>query len=299
MLGKVLKHEWKSTYKVGSLMLILLVCITFMGWLAFQSPMWLELSSSTYTTRVPEVNLGVNVLNLASTFTLIFYFIMLVVVGVGIIVYFAVHFYRTMYTDEGYLTHTLPVTEGKLLLGKTLIGGIWTLIISLGVVVSVFAVLLFMVSAMLPPEYTLAQVWEELQTVYREDLADLVELMEMMLGMKFSSYFVYLFVSLILSSFTGVMIIFGAISLGQLFTRHRVLMAIVFYIGVQIASGIVGSIVQGIVAAVLVETKINSPAIVGNYYNASMTTSLVVDVVFAALLYLASYLVNTRRLNME
>lgn len=299
MLGKVLKHEWKSTYKVGGLMLIMLICITFLGWLAFQSPMWLELSSTTYTTRIPQGNLGVSVLNLASTFTLMFYFIMLVVVGVGIIVYLAVHFYRTMYTDEGYLTHTLPVTEGKLLLGKTLIGGVWSLIISLGVIVSVFAVLLFMFSAMLPPEYTLAQVWEELQTLYREDLAGMVELMEMMLGMKFSSYFVFMLVSVILSSFTGIMILFGVISLGQLFTRHRVLMAIVFYIGVQIASGIVCSIVQGIVAALLVDTRISSPAIVGNFYNANMMTRLVVDVVFAALLYLASYLVNTKRLNME
>ncbi len=299
MLGKVLKHEWKSTYKAGGLMLILLVCITFLGWLAFQSPMWLELSSETYMANVPRDSLGVSVLNLASTFTLLFYFIMLVVVGVGITVYLAIHFYRTMYTDEGYLTHTLPVTEGKLLLGKTLISGIWSLLISIGVVVSVLAVLLSMVAAMLPSGYTLGQLWKELQTAYQEELAEIVEMMELMLGMKFGSYFTFLIVSTVISSFTGIMILFGVISLGQLFTRHRVLMAIVFYIGVQIAGGIVSSIVQGIVAAVLADTAINSPAIVGNYYNASMITNLVVDVVFAALLYMASYLVNTRRLNME
>lgn len=294
MLGKLLKHEWKSTYKVGGLMLILLVCITFLGWLAFQSPMWLELSSRE--TYIPVDSLGVSVMNLASVFTMIFYFTMLVVVAVGIVVYLAIRFYRTMYTDEGYLTHTLPVTEGKLLFAKTLISGIWVLIIELCVILSVFGFLLFMVEAMLPPGYTLAQVWSELQTVYQEWLADIFELM---LGMKFSTYFVWMIVSMIITSFTGLMTVFGAISLGQLFTKHRVLMAIVFYIGVQLLGGIVSSIVQGIAAGTLAASSRDSLAVVGSYYNVSMITSLVVDVVFAALLYLAAYLINTRRLNLE
>ena len=296
MLGKVLKYEWKSTYKVGCLMLILLVCTTFLGWLSFQSPVWLELSSEVY---IPQDNLATSILNLASVFTMLFYFIMLVVISVGIIVYLVVRFYKTMYTDEGYLTHTLPVTEGKLLFAKTLISGIWSLIIELGVVLSVFAFLFFMVSAMLPQGYSLSQVWGELQTVYQEEFADALEVMEVMLGMKFDSYFVISIITMILSSFTGMMVLFGVISLGQLFTKHRVLMAIVFYIGVQMANGIVGSIVRGIAAAVLDGSRHNSFTVVGSYYNVSLISNLVINVVFAALLYLASWLVNTRRLNME
>mgnify|MGYP006882960014 CR=1 FL=1 len=47
MLGKLIKHEWKGTYRVGCLMMLLMAGITFFGWLAFQSPMWKELSGDS------------------------------------------------------------------------------------------------------------------------------------------------------------------------------------------------------------------------------------------------------------
>ena len=37
----------------------------------------------------------------------------------------AVRFYKNTYSDEGYLTHTLPVKRGTLLLAKVIAGTIW------------------------------------------------------------------------------------------------------------------------------------------------------------------------------
>jgi len=110
MLGKLLKHEWKGIYKVGCLFLVALLGVSFLGWLAFQSPMWRSLAEDTvYQSGV------LSLLDVASVFTLFLYALMLVAASVGIMVYLAIHFYKTMYTDEGYLTHTLPVTKNKLL----------------------------------------------------------------------------------------------------------------------------------------------------------------------------------------
>ncbi len=296
MLGKLLKNEWKGTYKIGGLMLIVLVGVTFLGWLAFQSPMWQELSSETYYYRD---TFSVNILNLVSICTLLVYAMMLVAVSVGIIVYLGVRFYRTMYTDEGYLTHTLPVTEGRLLFAKTFISGIWSLIISLGLILSVVALFMFMISAMLPRGYSLSDLWWEFQEVYDAELKEIFELVQIELGMNFRSYFIYLIISLILGSFTSIMTLFGAISMGQLFTRHRVLMAIVSYIGIGMFKGTFSSIVEGIVTNIYVGSSYDSPAVVGSYINANMIIGFVLSVVFAAVLYLVSWLVNTRRLNME
>ncbi len=296
MLGKVLKNEWKSTYKVGCLMLILLAGITFLGWLAFRSPMWWELSNDNFYYGE---TFGMSILNLVSVFTLLFYFIMLVVVPVGIVIYLGVHFYRTMYTDEGYLTHTLPVTEGRLLFAKTLISGVWVLIISLGVILSVFAILLFMVDAMLPAGYSLGEFFREFQEVYDAEFAEMVSMLETVFGMDFNGYMIYTVITLLLGSFTSVMTLFGAISLGQLFTRHRVLMAIVSYIGIQIASGILNSVLQGIVTGIFINNASESATVVGGYINASMIISEVLSVILAGLLYLASWLVNIKRLNLE
>ncbi|MCM1191035.1 MAG: hypothetical protein NC123_04565 [Butyrivibrio sp.] len=296
MLGKVLKNEWKGTYRIGCLMLIVLVGVTFLGWLAFQSPMWQELSNETYYYRD---SFGVNILNLVSVCTLILYAVMLAAVAIGIIAYLGVRFYRTMYTDEGYLTHTLPVTEGRLLFAKTFISGIWSLIISLGIIVSVLALFAFMISAMLPKGYSLSDFWWEFQNVYDDEFRELFELVEAETGMNFRAYFIYMIVSLVLGSFTSIMTLFGAISMGQLFTKHRVLMAIVSYIGVNMVKGIFGSVVEGIVTNIYAGSRYDSPAVVGSYINTNMIISFVLSLIFAVLLYLVSWLVNTRKLNME
>ena len=297
MLGKLIKNEWKSTYRIGCLMLIVLAGITFLGWLAFQSPMWQTLADDNYYYRAA---FGVNILNLVSVFTLILYFIMLAAVSLGIIAYLGVRFYRTMYTDEGYLTHTLPVTEGQILFTKTLVSGIWILVISLGIILSVFVILLFMISAILPAGYTLSDAWWELQRVYEEaGMEEILAIMEQELGMNFRGYFVYMIISLIVGSFTSVMTLFGAISLGQIFTKHRVLMAIASYIAVNMFRGTVSSIVEGIVTGVYANSGFRSSTIVGSYINANMIIQFVLSVLFAVGLYLVSYLVNTRKLNME
>lgn len=294
MLGKLLKNEWKGTYRIGCLMLIVLAGVTFLGWLAFQSPMWHTMYDSRYGY---QENFGVNVLNLASVFTLLFYFIMLATVTIGIIAYLGVRFYKTMYTDEGYLTHTLPVTEGNLLFAKTFISGIWILIVSLMAILSVFAICLFMVGALLPPGYTMADFWEEFQKYYRSDFSEIIAAMEEELGFSFGGYCIFIAVSLVVGSFTRIMTLFGAISMGQLAAKHRVLMAIVSYIGITMVRGILNSVIQGIVGSF--STVSRSSVTVGSYINANSIISLVLSVVFAGVLYLISYLVNTRKLNLE
>lgn len=297
MLGKLIKNEWKGTYKTGCLMLIGLVGITFLGWLAFQSPMWRQLSDENYYYRS---TFGVNILNITSVFTLLLYAMMLVAVSVGIIAFLGVRFYKTMYTDEGYLTHTLPVTEGQLLFTKTLISGVWILLINIGIILSVFMLMVFMVSAILPAGYSLSDFWEEFWRMYQEEgLEEMVLLFERELGLNFRGYFAYSIVSMIFGAFTSIITLFGAISLGQLFTKHRVLMAIVSYIGISIVKGICSSVVEGIVTGAYMGSRNNSPGIVGSYINTNMIISLIFSIIFAAGLYLVSWLVNTRKLNME
>lgn len=294
MLGKLLKNEWKGTYRTGCLMLVMLAGVTFLGWLAFQSPMWHSMYDSGYGY---QENFGINLLNLSSIFTLLFYFVMLAAVAIGIIVYLGLRFYKTMYTDEGYLTHTLPVTEGQLLFAKTFVSGIWVLIVSLAAILSVFAVCLFMVSALLPPEYTMADFWEEFQRYYRSDLARLLAAMKEELGFDLAAYCIFMAVSLVLGSFTRIITLFGAISIGQLSSKHRVLMAIVSYIGISMVSGIFGSVIEGIAGSFYVESR--SSAVFGRYINMNSVIGLVINVVLAGVLYLISYLINTKKLNLE
>ena len=93
MLGKLIKHEWKDTYKMGCLMLFITLLVTVMGWLSFQSPMWKMNSDSYYMSLGP--------LDFISIIVLLMYVFMLAGISYAILIYIGVHFYKTMYTDQG------------------------------------------------------------------------------------------------------------------------------------------------------------------------------------------------------
>ena len=289
MLGKLIKHEWKGTYRVGCLMMLLMAGITFFGWLAFQSPMWKQATSDTYNYSFTT---GVELLDILSIFTLVLYFVMLIVVLVGIVVYLAVHFYKTVYTDEGYLTHTLPVTKHQLLFSKILVGGLWVMSIYVMVYLSLFALGVSLVRMILPDGYTFARFWGEFGDLMTELRMDL----EGQFGLNFVIYRVFILLSLLIGPFLAMATVYGAISLGQLFTRHRVLMAIVSYIGIAVLNGFLGSVVQSVIGT---DDVIRTSTDIGSYIDVNMITSFGLNLIIAVALYMASWLVMTKKLNME
>ena len=289
MLGKLIKHEWKGTYRVGCLMMLLMAGITFFGWLAFQSPMWKELSGNSDSY---SVTMEAGILNILSVVTLLLYFVMLIVVLVGIVVYLAVHFYKTVYTDEGYLTHTLPVTKHQLLFSKILVGGLWTMIIYAMVYLSVILLGISLFSTILPDDYTFARFWAEFGDLVTELKLDL----EGQFGLNFVVYRIFILLSVLIGPFMAMATVYGAISLGQLFTRHRVLMAIVSYIGIGMLNGILGSVVQ---SAIGLNDVIQTSTNIGSYFDMNLITSFGLNLIIAVALYMVSWFVMSKRLNME
>ena len=105
MLGKLLKHEWREIWKIPAILLGILLVVSVFAGSTFFAPVWdSELSG-----------LGI----LAMLVWMLYYFA-IIGVSIGVTLYLAIHFYKTMFTDEGYLTHTLPVTSHELLLSKIL-----------------------------------------------------------------------------------------------------------------------------------------------------------------------------------
>lgn len=274
MLGKLIKHEWKSTYRMGCLMLFITLIITFMGWLSFQSPVWRRLGEGRYTFSP---------LDFISTIVLLMYVFMLVGVSYGILIYLGVHFYRTMYTDQGYLTHTLPVGKHQLLCSKILVCGLWLLIVYAAVVLSGMTVVGTLVGSFFPDGYVWADFWDEVLPA----MGELFELLELDYGF----YLVIFILSLVVSPFITVTILFGAVTLGQLFARARVLMAILCYLGVGMVNSLVSTIVQSLITVSTIEF--------GTVMNVSTNSSMIVQLAAAVLLYFTSYQILTKRLNMQ
>nr|WP_305141853.1 hypothetical protein [uncultured Acetatifactor sp.] len=279
MLGKLIRHEWKETCKMGCLMLFVVVLITLFGWLAFQTPMWKSFSNG---------GSSFGWLDIFSVLTLIMYVMMLAGINYGITIYLGVRFYQTMYTDQGYLTHTLPVTKHQLLASKILVSGLWIFFLMLSVYLSVFILGASMLSLFLPQGYSLASMWRELGLNFGE----LLELMGEEMDFNIIRWLVTLLFTTILSPFTTVTILFGAISMGQLFRKHRVLAAILSYIGIMVTVNVISSIFRSIV----VMSRITSA---GSYLNNTLDSTLIINLLLATGLYFVSWHVTSNRLNMQ
>ena len=122
-----MKYEWKKIWKAGTLMLLGMFIVTVIGCVVLQMPGVAEFFDSN------DVN-GAQAWLVISSFAaiLILYVIMLLASTWGMLIFLGIRFYRSMYTDEGYLSHTLPVTANQLFLSKVLVSGVWYLFISIG-----------------------------------------------------------------------------------------------------------------------------------------------------------------------
>lgn len=126
MLGKLMKQEWLSTWKIPTVLIgVVFAAATIFG-LFCASPVW-DLMDWW----------GADVIFSA---TVLLFYGALMCCGVGTSIYLAVRYYRSMYSNEGYLTHTLPVTPNQLLLSKMINFSIWEL---LSVICIVFNIMLF------------------------------------------------------------------------------------------------------------------------------------------------------------
>ncbi|MDF2820821.1 MAG: putative transporter, peremase protein [Clostridiales bacterium] len=118
MFGKLVKLEFKETAKT---MLLAYIFLAILGLLAY----------------------GLSFTNIsAATGILVFLFVFsAVVIGIVTGLLMALRFNKTMFSSQGYLTHTLPVTPTQLYLSKILVAFFWNVVSFFAAVLSVFAVL--------------------------------------------------------------------------------------------------------------------------------------------------------------
>ena len=271
MLGKLMKHEWLSVWKVPTLLIGVLLVASLLCGASFALPMW----ESDWVG-----------LELSAVAMFLLYYMSIIVCSVGISVYMAVRFYKSMFTDEGYLTHTLPATSHQLLLSKVITMSCWNLISVIGIAASILilggSVYLFLMDN-----------FNSLGYEFRRMMHELAQFEEMrgFLGLMFTSLFM-----IIVSTFGGTMMIVGAISLGQLVRKHRILGAIGAYFGISTVIQIVSMIVM---FPIMFGAAMANQNNVFSVYN---TMYLVIGLVYAGigvgLYFLSEYLIR-RQLDLE
>ena len=125
MLGKLLKYDLRSVGRFWWIAMLTMIGASFSTAVSYR--LYLELSmSQVYLSGENNVliALAMMALNIISI-------ISLVVIGASLIFVAAiiyVRYYKHLFTDEGYLTFTLPVSRRQIFFSKLVNAGIWLLL---------------------------------------------------------------------------------------------------------------------------------------------------------------------------
>lgn len=121
MLSKLIKHEFRALSRFLLPIHILLLVACLIGRFMFQAMATMDL---------PNVILIVSFVFLISIW---------IVVPCATSILIVVRYYKSLYTDEGYLTLTLPATRGQLLFSKAFAACVWS-ILDLAIVIAGLAI---------------------------------------------------------------------------------------------------------------------------------------------------------------
>ena len=217
MLGNLLTHEWKAVWKVPTLLIGILLLMAAVAGVTFMLPIW-----DSEWVGLP----------MSGAMLVMVYYFAIFACGFGIMVYLAVRFYKNMFTDEGYLTHTLPVTPRALLLNKVITMSAWNLIGIAAIFVSIFIFVGIMVLVLLPKNSSFAR--DILEAVQRM-VVGWPELLKEP-GMEgFGGFCISILCLIFVGAFGSTMLTIGSITLGQMVRKHRILGAIGAYFAIGMA----------------------------------------------------------------
>lgn len=287
MLGKLIKHEWKSVSKVGSILLLASFVISLIGAIYVRSPMWVSL----FNENGDLDNLMSITWMLIGIGTLMFTIILVMVAIYGELIYLGVRFYKSMYTDEGYLSHTLPVTANQLLGSKVLVSSIWMLITQVVSMICMFLPFVAMASGIVEAQQLGADFWELL----KEGMTEVSAMYKEELGMDLVQYMLFWIVMIVLSSFSSMIVLFGAFTIGQLSKKYKLAMGILTYFGILVINMIIYMVFSMIsMAKSIMEMNSGQMSMEVSYGG-----SIIVTIVLGAIMYLISLKIIKNKLNLN
>lgn len=271
MLGKLLKHEFKSTYKVMITIFAIMTAVTLLGMAVFRL---CDITSSTTPTSMVIV----------AIIYLVIYFISILAFMIISYVYLALHFYKTMYSAQGYLTHTLPVKPLTTFHVKSAVSVIWMLLVSILTALSTFGLIYSLMDPM---------IWEFISP---DLFASFENIAFELYGLTMVEYTALIIVSMILSPILTMMMIGLACSIGQLFSRQKVAASIVTGIILYFVNQMINTAVS---IPQLVETDLSDYSGIAANYGPTIWASLGISAAFALICYIGCNIIVRKHINLE
>lgn len=274
MLGKLIKYEFKASWKYILAIDIITVVI---GLFAF-------FISYNVSDIIDNLN---SALVIILMLCLVGYMFSLIAATLLTTIYNVVHYYKSLYSSEGYLTFTLPATTGQILSAKMLVSIFWQIATSICVGLSIF--FLMAGFALYGAQHGTFDFLTSIDDVYSEFIKAL--------GVSGVFSVIRYLINIFVSIACNLLVFFFAISLGQLWSKHKVLGSILCFFGTRFALGIV-SFVSSMLSGTF-STLFMSDYDPAKYFARSTTVSLLVSIFVSAILYTGCIVITDRKLNLD
>ena len=206
------------------------------------------------------------------------------------LVLLSIRFYRNLFTDEGYLTNTLPVTAACKLNVKILNCFFW---VCINTVCTFLSVALFVTSIAKP---------SELQWFLREWLR---VFMDMTGTSSLVASLFYLLISSVIGTVFMILMIYLSISIGCAFNSHKVLASVITflltYVTVQILSTLM-LILAGfhkVLSSLMYQADTLGEQIYSPVYQDFQLISWIFSLVVSVIFYLVTRYMMTKKLNLN
>lgn len=292
MLGKLLKHDFKATGKVLLPVNLIFIIVTALGCV---------LLASRLLQRQELLPVAI--------ILLIAYVLVILTLTTVVHIFLIVHFYRNMFTAQGYLTFSLPASSWSLLNSKTIVGYIWLL---LNVILTYLCTFLLLGAA----------------SGFRVKLSDITELFQTttainvngastgisatfsdILGYSPTGMLVLLILLVLVSCFYSVSTGYGCVAIGQLYARHKVAGTIIALVGnylltqiIMIVVAVIAS-VQGIVRIISLDEASMAGqemvAVMQSIYKPMFPALILVYLVLGIAGYVAAGIIMKKKVNLD
>lgn len=229
MLGKLLKYDTKSLSKLIFPLSLAALLATGLGCglIAFME---------TFGTNVQnETVIGI-IVNMSCGMMIFFCVLALIAFGIAVQIALIQRYFSSFFTDEGYLTFTLPVSTHSLLISKTVSAVLFSFYACVIEFVCIVAYVLTMVSCI--------DGVDALSQIPRQ----IFEMISSQYGIDYISLFVTYCVLFFVGQAVSVMIIYLSFTIGSVIaTKHRVLAGIGIYFLITIIMTTVQDVISSVV----------------------------------------------------
>lgn len=292
MLKKLLKYEYKSVSRIlvpailGTIALALLTAVLFKISYTFLPP---ENEVIIEEGVVVGVSMTNNILSVI-LLTLLIFSIIAIIASVFVIGFILLQrYYKNFFGDEGYLTFTLPVKTSAHLTAKLISGVFWMLLGGIGVVISVFVLVVFGTAE--KGQIINKEVLDTFSMLFKE-------LFEMVGVGDGVAYIIELVLLIFIQCIAQMLLFYLAITLGSIIAKkHKVLTSVGMYLGINAAAGTIINIIAAIVFGKVYIT--NNLSVFANSAHLFFILFIVLYSVISVVVFILINDLLRRKLNLE